>query len=182
MDYFDEIDAIETQRDFGDVIKKLDGSYVINLGVNPFNVPQGHPLFLEVEEYATANPDRVTNEQPPTPPTLEEVKAAKKAEIADARWRHETGGVTVNDMTVATDRESQALITGAALQATIDTEYSCQWKTAEGFVTLTAAMILAVAQAVRRHVQDSFDREADLAGQIDAATTAEEAGAVTWSI
>lgn len=82
--------------------------------------------------------------------------------IASRRYKAETGGIDVESMTVATDDRSQALITGAALQALIDPEYSLQWKTAAGFVQLTGQQILALASAVRAHVQACFDREAEL--------------------
>jgi hypothetical protein len=107
-------------------------------------------------------------------------KATKLAEIAAARWKDETRGVAVGGMTVDTSRESQGLITGAALQATIDDTYTCRWKTAEGFVTLDAQTVLAVAQAVRAHVQACFDREAKLAAVIGAAETLEEVQAVEY--
>jgi hypothetical protein len=109
---------------------------------------------------------------------LKIAQAAKLAEIADARWKAETGGVTVGGMTVDTSRESQALITGAALAATLDDAYTCRWKAAGGFVTLDAATILTVAAAVRQHVQACFDREAELAEQIEAAETVEDLEAV----
>ena len=48
--------------------------------------------------------------------TLEELKSRKLADIAAARYAQETGGLALNGMTIRTDRESQALITGAALQ------------------------------------------------------------------
>ena len=112
--------------------------------------------------------------------TMEELRAAKLAELADARWRAETGGMSMNGMTIRTDRESQALITGAALQASVDAGYVCRWKTAEGFATLDAAMILTVAGAVRAHVQAQFDREAELAAQVGAAQTVEEVQSVQW--
>jgi hypothetical protein len=83
-------------------------------------------------------------------------------------------------MTIRTDRESQALITGAALKASTDESYVCRWKTVEGFVELTAAQIIAVADAVRDHVQASFDREAELVALVDAAETVEELEAITW--
>ncbi|MCF4152513.1 DUF4376 domain-containing protein [Dethiosulfovibrio sp. F2B] len=84
-------------------------------------------------------------------------------------------------VTIRTDRESQAMITGAALKATSDAEYFCRWKTVQGFVTVSAAQIIAVADAVRDHVQASFDREAELVGLVDAATTADELEAITWT-
>jgi hypothetical protein len=127
----------------------------------------------EVVEYV----ELPVNETP-----LEVVKAQKKSEIAAARYAAEVGGVTVNGMAIDTSRESQALVTGAALAATLDPAYTCRWKTAGGFVTLDAATVLAVAQAVRAHVQACFDREAELAAAIDAAETAEEVQAVSWAI
>ena len=92
---------------------------------------------------------------------LEAAKAAKRAEIAAARWEAETAGIDVNGFTVRTDRESQALITGAALAAFADPDYTCRWKTEAGFVSLDSVQIKAVAQAVRAHVQSCFDRETD---------------------
>ena len=114
------------------------------------------------------------------PMTLADCQAAKKAEIANARWVAETGGVALNGMTIRTDRESQSLITGAALKALQDAEYVCSWKTDAGFVELTAAQILAIADAVREHVQAQFDHERALLALIDAAGTLEDLEAVTW--
>ena len=113
-------------------------------------------------------------------PTRDELKAAKRAEIAAARYAAEISGITLNDVSIRTDRESQALITGAALAASHDENYSVTWKAKNGFVTLTAAQIIAVAQAARQHVQSSFDREAALQAAIDAAETEAELNGITW--
>lgn len=82
--------------------------------------------------------------------------------IADRRYTAEMAGTTIQGMPIATDERSQGLITGAALAATLDTDYSIRWKTGAGFVELTAAQIIGVASAVRAYVQACFDREADL--------------------
>jgi hypothetical protein len=63
----------------------------------------------------------------------------------------------------------------------IDSNYSVQWKTGAGFVTLTAAQVIAAAQAVRAHVQACFDHEADVAAEIDAAETLAELQAIDVS-
>lgn len=110
--------------------------------------------------------------------TLDELKAQKKQDIAAARFAAETAGTTVNGILLDTGRDSQALITGAALAAVIDSEYSLNWKTESGFIHLTAPKIIAVAQAVRAHVQTCFDREGELVAQVDAAQTAEELDAI----
>ena len=110
------------------------------------------------------------------PMTLEDCRFAKKAEIANARWQAETSGVNG----IRTDRESQSMITGAALKAMQDSEYTCKWKMEAGFVELSAAQILAIADAVRAHVQSCFDREAELLVLVDAATTPEELESIRW--
>ena len=111
---------------------------------------------------------------------LEKAKSEKKQEIAAARYAAEIAGVTVGGVVVKTDRESQALITGAALKATQDGTYSCTWKAESGFVTLNAATVLAVADAVRTHVQTCFDAEAAKCILIDAAQTVDDVEAVEW--
>ncbi|UHC81653.1 DUF4376 domain-containing protein [Pseudomonas sp. NIBR-H-19] len=82
--------------------------------------------------------------------------------IAARRYEAEVSGTTVNDIPVDTGRDSQGLITGAAVQAIIDPEYSLHWKTTGGFVELTGQQILGVASMVRAHVQSCFNREAAL--------------------
>lgn len=103
-------------------------------------------------------------------PTLGELRS----EIAARRYQAETAGITVNGMDVPTDRDSQAMVTGAALQAVIDQNYTCQWKTAGGFVDMDAPQIIALASAMRAHVQACFDREAALLDALTAGTYTDE--------
>lgn len=90
------------------------------------------------------------------------------AVIAGHRYAAETAGITITGMGVDTGRDSQALITGAALAAILDAGYTVRWKTQSGFVELDADQIIAVASAVRAHVQACFDREAELLAALDA--------------
>lgn len=120
----------------------------------------------------------VPDEPLPPEPTLEELKAQKKTAIMAARFAAETAGTTVNEILIDTGRDSQALITGAAVAAMLDDDYSLNWKTGAGFIHLTAPEIIAVAQAVRAHVQTCFDREGELVALVDAAQTAEELDAI----
>ena len=110
--------------------------------------------------------------------TLDELKVQKKQDIAAARYEAETAGVEVNGVTIDTGRDSQALITGAAVAAMLDDDYSLNWKTTAGFIHLSAPEIIAVAQAVRAHVQSCFDREGELVARVDAAQNAEELDAI----
>ena len=112
--------------------------------------------------------------------TFSQMKDATRSEIAHARWAEETGGISLQGMTIRTDRESQGMITGAALKALQDAEYVCSWKTDAGFVELSAPQILAIADAVRAHVQACFDHERALLAIIDAAETVEDLEAATW--
>ncbi len=111
---------------------------------------------------------------------IDKLKEMKLAEIADKRWRAETGGIIFNGVEIATDRESQALLMGAALAAQDDPEYTINWKAKNGWAVLDAATILAVADAVRNHVQACFDREKELQEQVEAATTIEDLNAIKW--
>lgn len=117
-----------------------------------------------------------------TKPSLAELKAAKKQEIATVRWQAETAGLELTGFSVATDRESQAMITAAVLQTLLDPTYTVQWKTSVGFITLTSEQIQAVGVAVRQHVQACFDREAVLLIAIEACETAEELNAIKWEV
>jgi len=76
-------------------------------------------------------------------------------------------GTTVSGMPIATDDTSQSRITGAALAVTLDPQTTIQWKTGAGFVTLDAAQVIAIAEAVRAHVQACFDREAELLAALE---------------
>lgn len=94
--------------------------------------------------------------------------------IAARRYTAETAGTTVEGMPIDTGRDSQGLITGAAVAAMLDPAYSVRWKTVAGFVDLTAQQIIGVASAVRAFVQASFDREAVLLDAVaDGTITAE---------
>ena len=112
---------------------------------------------------------------------FQQAKEAKKTEIAQARYNAEIAGVTSNGVLIKTDRETQAVLTAACLQAYIDSGYSLNWKTGDGtFVSLPAEKIMAFGTAVRSHVQSCFDHEAELLPLIEAATTEAELEAINW--
>jgi hypothetical protein len=94
--------------------------------------------------------------------------------IAARRYIAETSGTTINEMPIDTGRDSQGLITGAALQALIDPNYSLHWKTSAGFVDLTGQQVIGVASAVRAFVQACFNRESDLLDAVAAGTITAE--------
>ena len=117
----------------------------------------------------------------PPEPTLDELKAQKLAELAQARWEQETGGLTLpNGAIIKTDRESQALLAGASLCVLQNATATVEWKGANGWVTLTATEIMQIATLVRNHVQAQFSRERDLSEKVNACGTVEEVGGVVW--
>ncbi len=69
------------------------------------------------------------------------------------------GGIFVNGINVQTDDLSQQRLMAARIIAKEDADYIVNWKSENGFVTLTSPMIVFLADAVRAHVQKCFDVE-----------------------
>jgi len=90
------------------------------------------------------------------------------AYAAAKRYAVETGGILVNGAPIATDRESQAMIGNAFAYVQAASAASVSYKTAAGFVSLTADQIKAVALAVGAHVQACFKAEDDADAGINA--------------
>lgn len=148
-----------------------------------FYSPTGNPEVWDIkpDEYYTS--DEWAALHPPPAPSIDELKAAKYAEIAAARYAAETDGCTIDGMTIATDRGSQALLTAAVVMARLDPEFKTQWKCADGsFKQLDAFQLRAIGDAVIAHVEACFAREGELCEQIDAAQTPEELDAIRWSL
>lgn len=128
---------------------------------------------LGVEIKTVADPE-------PEPITLDEAKVQQKNTIAAARYAAETSGIVYETVEIATDRDSQSLLSAAVLQTLFDEKYSVKWKTKVGFIELGAAMLQAVATAVRQHVQDCFNKEAEYVDKIDAAKTVAKVQGIVW--
>ena len=93
-------------------------------------------------------------------------KEKKLALLAQTRYEHETSGITVDNVFIATDDRSQAKITGTynAIQITGE---DVNWKTDTGWITLTATQLKTIAILVFNYVQACFKREQELAAAID---------------
>ena len=179
-----------TQYRFGDDGKLLEVIVThsdADTGMDRYPAPFGY-AFVAPPEYApeTQVPvwdgkEWIVHELSEFEPTLEEVKTAKLAELADARWQAETGGLTLPDGTeIKTDRESQALLTGASLYALQNATATVEWKGVNGWVTLSAADIQKIAYLVRNHVQAAFSKERDYAEKVNGCGTVKDVQAVTW--
>ena len=99
-----------------------------------------------------------------------QAEAAQRRDAIRLRRDQAIGaGVTLSGLTVGTDDTTQTRIMGAAMSAMLDPDYTVAWKAADGtFATLTAPQVIAVAQAIRTHVQACFDREAEMLAAMDA--------------
>lgn len=75
-------------------------------------------------------------------------------------------GVTVGGVRIGTDDRTQMRLMAARVMAAEDADYSVNWKAESGFVTLDAEAVIALADAVRAHVQKCFDAEEAIAGAV----------------
>jgi hypothetical protein len=100
---------------------------------------------------------------------LTQARAQRMAELADLRWRHETGGITLPDGTrVLTTRDCQAQLSSAVqmmksglMSGPVD------WKLESGWQQLSAEQIETVATAVLAHVRTCFAVEKNVAFQME---------------
>jgi hypothetical protein len=89
------------------------------------------------------------------PPTTIELSAYASMR----RYMVETGGIVIDGSSISTDRVSQSLITGAYNYVQANPKITIHFKTAAGFVELTAAQMTTIANAVGAHVQAAFTTE-----------------------
>lgn len=113
------------------------------------------------------------------PPTLEDAKKAKIAELADRRWRAVTGGITFNGRRYTTDDHSQAAYVQAAFLADKVPKQLFLWKMEDGaHIFHTPEQIRDVAVAVGQHIQRQFNTEGLIYDAINAAKTIDAINAI----
>jgi len=108
----------------------------------------------------------------------------QRHQIAKRRYREESAGVVVGGTRYASDRASQALVTGAVVAARAAQDageaFSIQWKCPDGWATLDATTMIAAGQAIRSHVQACFDREAALLATVDGESYTDDQLGTGW--
>ncbi len=135
-------------------------------------IVNGIAVEMTAEEAADFEASRA-----PAPPTVAELQAY----ASDKRWRKETGGITVGEITVSTDDRSKMMLMGARVHAASDPGFTTQWKTTDGsFAILDATTINALSAAVLAHVDACFAREAEvqaaiLEGEVETTAAIDEA-------
>lgn len=148
---------------------KIDRFMVSDPSTVAIQCQEGEEFYLNCPDDAT----HIINNEPViivpevVPPTLEEAQATKLATLAAARYNEEIAGIVLNEVTIATDRESQAMLTGAYVSLKQGFVPSVKWKGDNGWVMATLAEIEPTAQAVSIHVQTCFGKEFQLVEQVD---------------
>lgn len=107
-----------------------------------------------------------------------QVDGRRKALINQARRLRrdlEEGGFLFQGKRIPSDRESQAMITGAVVAAQTDPAFTTYWQVSpEEFIQLDAAAIEELGKALRDHVSSAFSEQANRVSQILAAQSRED--------
>lgn len=105
------------------------------------------------------------------PKDIADIKRHKMAELSASRFRLETSGITLpNGVRIATDRDSQGMLSGALLTVQRNPAALIDWKGEDGWSQINKAGIEAIADAVSTHVQACFSAERAQCEALDALT------------
>ena len=98
--------------------------------------------------------------QEPLPaPDLEAVKDKLRAAATARRWSHETGGLTLGGVHVATSLQDQNRIASVLAAMQVAQVDGVDFKAENGWVYLTAVELQGIAGAITAHVQACFSAE-----------------------
>lgn len=173
--------------DLSTIYTRADGSYVINRGL--YHVPhegEWSALWVEVDAYAKAHPEVVQAEPTPPPPSLDDLKTAKRAEVTAWRDAAIAQGTEWSGHTVDTDSDAQRMVTALMVKMqtykAIGREWTpAPWRLKDGtYITLTEDQATGLALAVSDYVSSCYAREAELVAAVDTAETREELDALSW--
>jgi hypothetical protein len=105
---------------------------------------------------------------------IAQTRTKKIQELAAYRYKIETSGITIDGMIVDTDRQSQAMLTGATLYSSLIPEAVIDWKGVNGWVQIDKQSIEKVALIVGAYVQACFTCEKKHSEAINKLETKEE--------
>ncbi len=113
---------------------------------------------------------------------IEKYKTNKIAELADARWREETGGYFYNGHEFHSDRESQDRFFQAYIASLNNPDFSTVWKTKNGWLEMTASDFVTLYNEFQAFLQGLYMEEKKLHEQVKKAAKIEELEAVKWTM
>lgn len=111
---------------------------------------------------------------------IEQLKADKIAELANARWCEETAGFTYNGHEFHSDRESQGRVFQAYMASLNNPNFTATWKTKTGWLDMTAKDFIALYNEFQTFLQDLYKKEKTLQGKVRTVTTIKELEALKW--
>lgn len=109
------------------------------------------------------------------------LKARKSDEIAAERYATANGVLTINGHTYDIDVESRTAFIGAMALVKVQDADSMQWKTVNGFVTLSAEEFTKIVSIGLAYINTCFGAENAIWEQIDTVSTAEELDSIVWT-
>lgn len=182
--------------DYGQIIHRtFDDSYVITKNSMPYHVPNEGEFaeeWAEVRAYAEAHPECVVVEQPYVPPvpTLEELKAAKKARIDAetsaailAGFDYAVDGVNyhfsyaLDDQQNFSDTANVCLMKQSGMLGLPDSVTWNAYTPDDKLVRLTfdaSGFFALYAGGAMRHKNETMQRGGERKAVVEAATTPEE--------
>lgn len=115
------------------------------------------------------------------PPSVEELRAQKIAEINAARDAAIAGGFEFNGVRYDSDAKSVQRISGAVTLGMLNPAFETDWITFDNsIVRLNAAQLAGLGAAAGQHEATQIFRARQLKDQALAATTREQLAAITW--
>jgi hypothetical protein len=131
-----------------------------------FAPPDGLSLVAGAEGFAIGGSIVGGAYTPPPAPSAPPVDLTAYA--MSARWKKETGGISVGGVPISTDDRSKLMIVGARVAADADANWSTVWQGADGNAyPLNAVQMVAISNAVQAHVANCFAIFASVAASID---------------
>lgn len=109
---------------------------------------------------------------PVTAAALAAFRSALLARLAALRWAAQVRGVVIDGKRWHSDAEGRAALVEAVTLSRVWEEtypadrWQTRWKTADGFIMVDCAAVMAAGLAVASHIQSVFNREALLAESI----------------
>jgi len=111
---------------------------------------------------------------------IETLKQGKLWQLADSRWREETGGYVYKNHEFHSDRESQDRVFQAYMASLSNTNFTATWKTKTGWLEMTASDFIALYNEFQTFLQGLYQKEKNLQALVEAATTIAELNAIEW--
>lgn len=99
-----------------------------------------------------------------------QLKPRLAAKLSEIRYARVDAGFDISGIRILCDTRTSAYLTAIFIESQMSADFTVQWKTPAGFITLNAAMITAITRAARQFVQKCFDAEETVLAKINDGT------------